>query len=114
MNVLEDLPPALLSVAVAVDPDQPDKMAWDRQDALSVIQALEGTKVGVASIDVYRTVAWGPVATGDHWIVERSPGELGTELSARSRREAREYLESCEERSGDLYSVELSGQDDAA
>ena len=69
-------------------------LAWRREDALAILEALHGTSVAVLGGDVLDT-AEGPLTHNySNWYVEPLPQEEWSAFVIRSHRRAAEYIAS--------------------
>jgi hypothetical protein len=87
-EISEDLARRAVDVAV----DRYHDPGWTREDALGVIDDLQGTAVVVLGGDVFVGQSWGFVATTESWACDRLPGEAATDYAVRSRGCAREFV----------------------
>jgi hypothetical protein len=87
--------------------------AWSRDDALVVIETLEGSIIAVLQVDVY-VMPFGHqevIHTGRCASYDYNMGELALQFAQRSRHLAQEFVSAG---SGDeLFVLLFSGQDDA-
>ena len=75
--------------------------AWPREEAVEVIQSLEGTTVAVSDVTPFHRVNWG---TETHWSmsetvwsVHRMNRESDIDYARRSRHEAVAFIGECED-----------------
>jgi hypothetical protein len=111
----EELPENLVKSGIPPGAEM-DLLAWNAVDAVSVLEALRGTKIAVPSGDIYRSEYWGLVPIYEGWSCDRVSGETAADYAERSRAQAEGVIE----RPGDLqanrnfYAFHFSGQQDAA
>lgn len=89
---LPQLSPALRTAARLLHAHGIGDPAWRREDALAVLDCLDGTPVIVLGSDVYRIDGEHPVPAYDNWSCEPLPGESAADYAGRSRERAREYI----------------------
>ena len=100
---------------VVQPPGLPDgDLGWSRDDALAVLESLEGSIVAVLQVDIYampfgqhEVIHTGRQATFIHHV-----GELAIDFAVRSRHQAAELIAAST--ADELFVLYFSGQDDAA
>jgi len=87
--------------------------AWSRDDALVVLETLEGSIIAVFEVNVY-VVPFGHqdvIDTGRRVTYDYRVGELAVQFAQRSRQAARDFIDAGS--SDELFVLFFSGQDDA-
>ncbi|HEX5042155.1 MAG TPA: hypothetical protein VFV75_04565 [Candidatus Polarisedimenticolaceae bacterium] len=92
--------------------------AWSREEALEVIQSLEGTTVAVSEVTPYHRVTWGTEVhwsmSETVWSVHRLRSESEIDYARRSRREAVAFLGDHEDCGDELFALTFPIWKDAA
>jgi hypothetical protein len=110
----EEVPQELVALGIPLHDADDEEIAWPREPAVEIIHSLEGSKVAVISVEIYRSQAWGLVPTDENWCCETLPGETATDFAHRSRTAALAYIEAREENEQEFYALEFSDQQLAA
>ena len=69
-------------------------LAWRREDALAILEALQGTSIAVLGGDVLDTAEGHLTYNYSNWFVEPLPQEAWSAFVIRSHRRAAEYIAS--------------------
>jgi hypothetical protein len=96
MRLPDEIPPRLRQDAVYLPGFGDGQGAWLREDAIAVIESLEGTTIAVSEVTPFRRVLWG---TETHWSVcdtvwsvHRLHSESDVNYARRTRRESAEFI----------------------
>ena len=92
MGLPTQLSSRLRAAAIEHQPEGCDHVAWERPDALAVIDELAGSGVAILGGDVLCRVGETFEHSFDNWSVERHTGERWVEYAERSRSAARAYV----------------------
>ena len=109
-----EVPQELITQGIPLHAEDDGEIAWPRQPALSIVHSLEGSKIAVVSVEIYRSQVWGMVPTDENWCCDNLPGETATDFARRSRTAALAYIESRDENEQEIYALEFSDQQSAA
>jgi hypothetical protein len=106
MRLPDEIPRTLRQDALFLPGLGDGQGAWPREDAIAVIQGLEGTTVAVSEVTPYRRVAWGTEIhwsiSDPVWSVHRMHSESDIDYALRSRQEAVEFMGEFEDGDGEL------------
>ena len=116
MNAPDEIPESLRLAGITPPGIEGEDLAWNKADALAVVESLRGTRVAITGGDVYSLVSWGCLPTGEAWECDRLHLEDSLAYARRSRDAAMAFIQShAVDREGDfLYVLIFSRQDTAA
>jgi len=111
-----EIPERLRSLGIPLENQDVDDLAWNKADALDVIDSLKGTKVAILGGDVYRSEPWGFVPAYDNWTCIRMEGELASEYARRTRQVAATFVQEYDDdqASNVFFALRFSTQQEAA
>jgi hypothetical protein len=106
MRLPDEIPRELRQNALLLPGLVDGQGAWSKDQALEVIESLEGTTVAISDVTPYHRVAWGTElhwATSETvWSVHRLNRESDIDYARRSRRAAAAFIQECEDGGEDL------------
>jgi hypothetical protein len=94
--------------------DSSDGVAIPNATALRLIEMLEGSKLAIRGIEVWRLESWGAVPTDEEWQCRRLILEGASDYASRSRREAVAFLKARQENAHALFAIDIDEQQEAA
>ena len=96
MRLPDEIPRELRQNALLLPGLLDGQGAWSREEALEVIESLEGTTVPVSEVTPFHRVTWGTEVhwsmSETVWSVHRQRSESEIDYARRSRREAAAFL----------------------
>lgn len=75
-----------------------NEVAWLKKDALTLLKALEGSKIVILGGDVYRDIGDKLVPTYDNWYCDPESVENEIDYAYRSRQKTTDYISSYQEK----------------
>ena len=100
-------PPQFLAAGISLEHIGVANLAWRREDALSIIEALHGTGVAVLGGDVLDTAEGHLAYNYSNWHIEPQPHELWPAFVGRSHRLATEYIAAYRQPDNSAYAFTL-------
>jgi hypothetical protein len=94
------------------DPD--DGVAIPGATAVRLIEALDGSKVAICGVEVWRLESFGAVPTDERWDCRRLTLEPASDYASRSRHAALAFLKGRQDDAMALFAIDIDEQQEAA
>jgi hypothetical protein len=105
----------LLRDGYPISDDDTDSVAISGATVLRLIEALDGSKLAIRGIEIWRMENWGPMPTDEKWVCKRLTLEAAPDYASRSRQAARVFLKGRKkENSMEVFTVDIDEQQEAA
>jgi hypothetical protein len=97
-----------------ISDDPSDGVAISRATALRLIEALDGSKLAIRGIEVWKLESLGPMPTDENWACQRLTLEAAPDYASRSRHAALVFLKNRKEKEMDIFTIDIDEQQEAA
>ena len=104
----------LLRDGYPISDDDADGVGITGATALRLIEALDGSKLAIRGIEIWRMETWGPMPTDEKWVCKRLTLEAAPDYASRSRQAALVFLKGRKKDVMEIFTVDIDEQQEAA